>query len=79
MSLTITLLVINHIICSILAYGIVFAYLQRKWPTLAVFDSTSDRGYTFIVCFWVLIIGGFGLLITYYLFDYAKYGLKYKN
>ena len=60
--------------CSVLSYGINFAYFQRAFPTLAKFDYKKDKYFSIAFS----VAGPFSLVITYFMSDFAKYGLKFK-
>lgn len=61
--------------CGTLAYGLTFAYFQRKWPSIANLENqrSVDRGFAFLVSF----CGPFGLIVAIIQSGF-KYGLKYR-
>ena len=43
------ILMVTYIPCSLLSYGLFFAYIQREWPTLAKEDYADDRFKSIII------------------------------
>ena len=58
-----------------LSYGIMFAYFQRKWPTLADEDYRSDMGGT---AGFSLLGGPIALLVSIFFSGFCQYGLKWR-
>lgn len=61
------------LICGILAYGLTFAYFQRRWPTLAEEGYWSD----FSLALLMGAIGPFGIGMNL-LMGRVRYGFKWK-
>lgn len=61
--------------CGTLAYGLTFAYFQRKWPSIANFGNqrSVDRIFSLFMFFY----GPFGLIVAIIQSGF-KYGLKYR-
>ena len=64
------------IICAPFAYGLSFAYFQRKWPTLAADDYGRDRAGA--AGFAVLALVAPPSIITHLVGDGTAYGLKFR-
>lgn len=62
------------IACSVLEYGLYFAYYQRKWPSIANENRLSDRFLAALIA----LIGPIGLLATLITGQFG-YGLQYRN
>ncbi len=64
--------VVGHLMCSVLAYGITFAYFQGEFPELAEKQRLIDRIFSVVVA----VFGPIGLLTTYIWSDFAKHGWR---
>ena len=62
-----------HIMCSVLAFGLTFAYFQRRWPTIAEEQYTKDRAFAFFLSLY----GPIALIVVLYR-GRLKYGIKFK-
>lgn len=59
--------------CSVMAYGITFAYFQGEWPTRAEKDHRLDRCISIVVG----AFGPIGLVVAFINSHGAKYGVKF--
>lgn len=67
----ITIILSLWILCGVLAYGISFAYWQRKCPAS---EWREDSAFSFLyACF-----GPIGLSVAFVASGYAQYGLLYR-
>jgi len=66
--------VVIWVICGVLAYGICFGYLQRKFPDIAEEEYRRDMGTS--------VLFGFGgpitLSVLFFMTGFAEHGLKFK-
>jgi hypothetical protein len=65
--------VLAWVACGVLAYGLYFAYFQRKWPSLAEEHYDTDRGRA---RWW--LIGGPLALLGALIAGGTEYGLKFR-
>jgi len=67
--------ILIHIICSIVCYGTLFAYFQRKFYILSAKDYWTDFGVSLLTS----VLGPFGLIVSYSIArnDLFKYGFKF--
>ncbi len=62
-------------VCGFLAYGITYAYFQRKYSLIASMSRDSDKRHAlFVACF-----GPIGLFVSYFYSGFARYGLHWKD
>lgn len=61
------------LICGIVAYGLTFAFFQKKWPTLAEETYWSD----FRLALLVGIIGPFGIAMNVVMGN-VRHGFKWR-
>ena len=66
---------IIYLVCSVLSYGISFAYLQREYPIQAGMTRTSDMWFSIAVS----LFGPLSLIINYTTTGLAKHGLMFKR
>lgn len=63
------------LVCGFLAYGLTFAYFQRKYPVLAAHDVADDRDFALkFAC-----MGPFALLLAFGLSEFGRYGWTIKS
>ena len=62
------------VVCSVLSYGLSFAYFQRKYPMLAKRDYRRDM----LVCVVISLVGPMSLILTLINFRSFKYGMKFR-
>jgi hypothetical protein len=62
------------ILCGILAYGIMFADSQRRYPLLANDDYREDMANSVLLG----LFGPIGLLTALFSSGFARYGLKFR-
>ena len=67
----ITAAVVIYIVCGILAYGLTFAYFQRKWPEQAELRREGDA----MLALQTALAGPIGLMVAAKGF---KYGLLFR-
>lgn len=74
-SFTIVLLIIIHIFCCIIDYGIMFAYCQREYPFIAKDDYEQDIYYCILMS-----LGGILSLIAsgFFFMGHNFHGFKFK-
>jgi hypothetical protein len=56
----IIIIICGYYLCSWLAYGLTFAYFQRKWPNIAFICRKSDHRFAMHIA----IFGPIGLIVT---------------
>jgi len=71
--MNIILILFCWVICGILNYGLLFAYLQKEYPTIAKMDYVEDRRGALIVS----LFGPIALIVVT-MMDGNKHGFKYK-
>lgn len=70
----ITIIIAAWLICAFLAYGIVFAHFQGKWPNQAKENRKADIE----VSATVALLGPIGLIVALILADFPKHGFRIK-
>lgn len=73
MGIFLIILAVTWISCSILSYGLVFAYFQREWPTLAKKDYTDDK----LKCLMLSLFGPFSLIASLIMTRFGRHGIKW--
>lgn len=69
------LYIIFHIICGIIAAGILLAYIQKEFSAIALYFLSLDR----IFCWSLGLLGGpVALAVALLSTDWAKCGLQWK-
>lgn len=62
----------------VITYGILFAHLQRKWPTLANEAYHEDRKVAIGFAAAFSVVPFLSFLVLFFVADWFKYGLKFK-
>ena len=69
------LLVLFWIICGVASYGLMFAFFQRKYKSLAEEDYKKDR----LEFFLLSLSGPINLIaVLYIIYNYGFYGFKFR-
>lgn len=69
--------IIFAITCGFLSYGMLFAYNQNEWPTIAKIMYREDMGFSMIFGILAVLLP-FALVIAFLMSGFAKHGLKFK-
>lgn len=64
-----------HLACSILSYGILFAYFQTKWPEIAKDFRREDMGFAAMIS---LMFGPIALFVGFFATGLAEHGIKFR-
>ncbi len=64
---------VGWVACGVIAYGLVFAHFQQKWPLNAQAGLWNDRGFAALVS----ISGPLGLSVVFFK-GWFSYGLQYR-
>lgn len=62
----------------VITYGILFAHLQRKWPTIAKEAYQEDRKAAIGFAAGFSLVPLISILVLFFVADWFKYGLKFK-
>ena len=75
----ITLIIIGWLICSILSYGMAFAFQLKEFP-IYQYPNSSHRNYRIYMGMSILfsLFGPFSLLVTLGITGFGQDGLKFK-
>lgn len=63
-----------HLVCGVLAYGIIFADLQRRLPKRGPDYYRRDLSYSV----YIGILGPIGLTVSLIVSGFAEHGLKFR-
>ncbi len=63
-----------HLACGVLTYGILFAYVQRQYQSIAIDHVREDAAMSGLVA----LFGPVGLFIALINSGFAKHGLLYR-
>ena len=69
----IPIIILGWLLCSFLAYGIMFAYFQREFPTLAEEGYRHDMGTSLLIA---RVFGPLALLVYFCLSGFCEHGFK---
>ena len=70
--------VVGYILCSFLSYGMLFAYIQRNFPSIAEQQYADDMGASILFGLVSGMLGPIGILISFLMTGFAKHGFKVK-
>lgn len=61
--------------CGVLTYGMMLAYLQRRWPRQAEREYREDCSRAAFLA----LLGPAGLFVTFFMTAFAQYGFMYRR
>lgn len=78
MSILVSIWVVIALGAAYLNYGILFAYFQRNWPTIAEQGYRQDAGTALLVSFCTLIAPPM-VLVSYCMSGFCQHGLMWSR